>query len=321
MYFYTKKFVIKSPAMQCLCARIKIYALLGGYLFSVLTRGHAQIETTFADTTGENLVDIGYHKLFVSQNGPRDTKFTIVFVSGAGGGSKDWTKVIKMLPPGIRTVAYDRAGAGKSEQGVLPETMAQEALELHTLLHASGIRGPLIIVGQSLGGLIARLYTERYEKNIVGIVLVDPTHESSVLGSMKYGGWVRLREKATGKPVPKPQLKMKISAGYDSTADYMAEEFQQMYLSAMKNPQALMNRPLIVIGAGIRNQPPGTPNGQWSELRTERDKQIRDLTSLSGNAKFILDPASGHSIQNDNPAIVAKSIQMIIHSIESKTKL
>ena len=35
-----------------------------------------------------------------------------------------------------------------------------------------------------------------------GVVLVDPTHESGQLGSMRYGDIVRLREKATGRRVP-----------------------------------------------------------------------------------------------------------------------
>ena len=101
----------------------------------------------------------------------------------------------------------------------------------------------------------------------------------------------------------------------------MAEEFQNIYLSSLKNPQRLGSHPLIILGAGIRQQPPGTPDKQWKELRTERDKQVQDLTMLSSNSKFILDPKSSHSIQNDDPEIVAKSIEMIINSITTKAKL
>ena len=280
---------------------------------------YCQIETS--DTSVERLVEIGNHKLFVSIKGNQDAKFTVVFESGAGGSSRDWTKVISMLPPEIRTVAYDRAGVGKSEKGPLPQTMAQNVFELHELLKAAKIKGSIILVGQSFGGLIVRLYTQQYGKDVAGVVLVDPAHESSFLGSIKYGGWVRLREKAAGKAIPKPQIKDSISSSYDSTADYMAEEFHNMYLSNTKKPQELGNRPLIILGAGIRKQPPGTPNEQWKELRNERDKQIQELAILSSNSRFILDPKSSHSIHNDNPEIVAKSIQMVINSITSKAKL
>src|SRR6185503_9796460 len=114
---------------------------------------------------------------------------------------------------------------------------------------------------------------------------------------------------AVGKIIPKPQIKDSMSLGYDSTADYLAEEFQKMYLSSLKTPQQLGSLPLIILGAGIRQQPPGTPDEQWKELRKERDEQIQGLTILSDNSKFILDPKSSHSIQNDDPDIVARSIQ------------
>lgn len=288
---------------------------------SLALKGYSQNKTHLSDTLSKRFVGVGNHKLFISEKGDRKAKFIIVFESGAGGGSQDWDRVIAMLPSEIRTVAYDRAGVGKSEKGPLPQTMAQNVFELHQLLKAASIKGPIILVGQSIGGLIVRLYTQQYGEDIAGLVLVDPTHESSVLGSMKYGGWVRLREKATAKPIPQPQVKDSISAGYDSTADYMAEEFQKMYLSSLKNSQPLASRPVIILGAGIRRQPPGTPDEQWKELRDERDKQIQDLTSLSANSRFILDPKSTHAIQNDNPAIVAEAVQMVIHSVSTKIKL
>jgi pimeloyl-ACP methyl ester carboxylesterase len=310
--------------MQHRVIHLQLYGLLLGHLLllSDALEVYAQNENKFSDTSfNSRLVDIGNHKLFISEKGNQNTKFTVVFESGAGGSSRDWEKVVSLLPSQIRTVTYDRAGIGKSEAGPLPQTMAQNVFELHELLDAANIKGPIILVGQSIGGLMVRLYTERYGKNVAGLVLVDPTHESSVLGSMKYGGWVRLREKAEGKPIPKPQVKDMISAGYDSATDYMSEEFQNMYLAAIRNPQQLDSRPLIIIGAGIRKQPPGTSDEQWKELRNERDKQIQGLTVLSSNSKFILDPESSHSIQNDNPQIVAKSIQTVINSIITRTKL
>lgn len=139
-----------------------------------------------------------------------------------------------------------------------------------------------------------------------------------MLGSMRYGGWVRLREKSTGKPIPSPQIDKKESIGYDSTADYLAEEFQLLYLSRKKNPQQLGDRPVIIIGAERRNQPPGTPDEQWKSIRLERDQQIRDLQTLSSNSKVIVDSASGHAIHYDNPKIVATSIEMVIQAVEGR---
>jgi len=82
--------------------------------------------------------------------------------------------------------------------------MRQEVFELYELLETARVSGPLVLVGQSIGGLLVRLYTEQYGSNVVGVVLVDPTHESSMLGSVRYGGWVRLREKALGEQFRRP---------------------------------------------------------------------------------------------------------------------
>lgn len=261
------------------------------------------------------LVNIGDHKLHIHCVGPTNAALTVVFESGGGGTSKDWSRVRELLPSNVRTCAYDRAGSGWSEAGPAPRTMRQEVFELHALLEAAQVPGPFVLVGQSIGGLLVRLYTEQYGSNVVGVALVDPTHESSVLGSVRYGGWVRLREKAaTGRVVPEPRREGKASSEYRPEDDYMAEEFQQIYLSRKANPEPLGNRPLIVIGAGKRPKPPGTSDEKWKELRQEKDQQVQDLAHLSRNSKFILASSSGHAIHNDDPELVARAIKEVLEA-------
>ena len=261
------------------------------------------------------LVPIGGHKLHIHCIGPTNAALTLVFESGGGGSSKDWSRVRDLLPSNVRICAYDRAGSGWSEAGPAPRTMRQEVFELHSLLEAAKVPGPFVLVGQSIGGLLVRLYTEQYGSNVVGMVLVDPTHESGVLGSVRYGGWVRLREKAVvGRVAPEPRREGKASSEYKPEDDYMAEEFQQMYLSRKANPEPLGNRPLIVLGAGKRPKPPGTSDEKWKELRQEKDEQVQDLAHLSRNSKFILAPTSGHAIHNDDPELVARSIKEVLQA-------
>jgi len=145
------------------------------------------------------LVDVGGHKLHIHCVGSSNASATVIFESGAGGYSKDWARIRDLLPSDMRTCGYDRAGSGWSEAGPPPRTMRQEVFELQALLEAAKVPGPFVLVGQSIGGLLVRLYAEQYGSNVVGVVLVDPTHESNVLDSVRYGGWVRLREKATGR--------------------------------------------------------------------------------------------------------------------------
>lgn len=267
------------------------------------------------------LVDIGGHKLHLRCVGPAEGRPIVILEAGGGGSSKDWSLVQDRLSPRVRSCAYDRAGLGRSEPGPSPRTMRQEVFELHALLETAKVPGPFVLVGQSIGGLLVRLYAEQYGTDVVGVVLVDPTHESAMLGSVRYGGWVRLREKATGRPVPEPRREGKASTQYNPDDDYLAEELQQIYLSRKANPEPLGKRPLIVLAAGRRPAPPGTSEDLWTQLRVEKDGQQIDLSRLSSNSKFVLDPSSSHAIHIDNPQLVARAIEEVLAAASKGVRL
>lgn len=258
------------------------------------------------------LVNIGGHRLHIRCVGQQGATPTVILEAGGGGSSKDWSLVQDLLSTRVRTCAYDRAGLGWSEPGPAPRTMRQEVFELHALLTALKLPGPFVLVGHSIGGLLVRLYTQQYGSDVVGIVLVDPMHESAMMGSVRFGGWIRVREKATARSVPEPRREGKPSTHYNPDEDYLAEELEQMFLSRKHNPEPLGKRPLIVLAAGRRSRPPGTSEDFWAQLRVEKDGQKIDLSQLSSNSRFVLDPSSGHAIQIDNPQLVARAIEDVL---------
>lgn len=267
-----------------------------------------------------DLVRIGEHRLFVGCTGPTGNGPAVLLEAGGGGSSVEWSMVREQLGPGVRTCAYDRAGLGRSDQG--PRTMRQEVYELHALLDATKETSPYVMVGQSIGGLLVRLYADAYPGDVAGVVLVDPTHESGILGSGRYGGMVRLREKATGRPVPAPRLSQTDGSPRDPDVDYMAEEFQAMFLARQRVTQALGQRPLIVLAAGKRSAPPpGVSQEQWTAIRDERDELVRDLAGLSANSRFVRVDESGHAIHRDNPAVVAQAIRDVRDAAVSGSRL
>ena len=179
-----------------------------------------------------------------------------------------------------------------------------------------------MLVGHSIGGLLVRLYTKQFGSDVVGVVLVDPTHESAVLGSVRYGGMVRLREKAAeGRSAPQPRREGKASTQYNPDDDYLAEELQEIYLGRKAEPVPLGTRPLIVLAAGKRPAPPGMSEGQWASLRVERDGQLIDLSRLSSNSKFILDPSSRHAIHLDNTQLVVRAIEEVLAALSKGVPL
>ena len=272
------------------------------------------------------LVAIGDHELHIRCVGPEEAAPTVVLEAGGGDYSKSWSFVQDLLSSRVRTCAYDRAGLGWSMPGPGPRTMRQEVFELHALLEAANLSGPLVLVGHSIGGLLVRLYTEQHDSDVIGVVLVDPTHENSRQGRIRPGErprLVRVREEATGRVVPEPRRVGRASSQY-SLEDYyyVAEEFQSMHLSRRANPESFGNRPLIVL-AGTRPGPgpPGVSDDEWNVLKQEQNEEKADLTRLSRNSKLVRDPSSGHNVHVDNPRLVARAIEEVIVAVSTGARL
>jgi pimeloyl-ACP methyl ester carboxylesterase len=54
------------------------------------------------------------------------------------------------------------------------------AEELQTLLHGAGIAPPYVVVGHSMGGLVARVFIQLYLAEVAGLALVDSSHPGQV---------------------------------------------------------------------------------------------------------------------------------------------
>ena len=267
------------------------------------------------------LVDVSARRMHLHCHGPSASRVTVILEAGGGGFSSHWTRVQELLAPSVRSCAYDRAGLGWSEAGPAPRTMRQEVFELHELLIAAKIRAPLVLVGQSIGGLLVRMYAERYDVDVAGMVLVDPTHEDDVLYNLGVARWVRLRDLARGRTAPEPKREGAPSAGYDPAQDYFSDELEAIHRARAANPVPLGDRPLVVLAAGRRPAPPGTPDSLWKRLRVEKDGQKIDLSRLSRNALFVLAPTSTHSIHFDDPALVARAIEVAVDAATNKAAL
>lgn len=291
-------------------------------LLSILIAGATALAQApkAGDPAPGTLIDIGGHKLHLRCVGPEEAKPVVIFEAGGGGYSRDWTTVQNQLSPRIRSCAYDRAGSGWSDKGPAPRTMKQEVFELHNLLQAAKIKGPYVLVGQSIGGLLVRFYVEQYSRDVAGVVLVDATHESNILFNTRINKWVELRTLATGRPVPEPKREGAPSTEYKPEDDYLAEEFQLLYQARQTHPSPFGDRPLIVLAAGIRPPPPGMSEEDYKDLRARKNEQAKDLAGLSKNAKFVLDASSRHNMQADNPALVARSVEEVLAAVANGTR-
>lgn len=145
------------------------------------------------------LVDVGGYRLHLNCTGAGRGP-AAVLIAGAGDFSFDWSLVQPRASRFARVCSYDRAGLAWSDLGPTPRTMRQEAHELRELLRAAGVPAPYVLVGHSVGGLVARVYADVYPREVAGMVLVDSTTEDTTLNYQ--GRVVRVRDGAKGRPVP-----------------------------------------------------------------------------------------------------------------------
>ena len=101
----------------------------------------------------------------------------VLLESGYGAGFGAWAPVQPLIAQQTRVCSYDRAGYGFSDMGPLPRDGEAIAGDLDAALQAMGETAPIVIAAHSAGGLYARLFAARRHRQVVGMVLVDPTIE------------------------------------------------------------------------------------------------------------------------------------------------
>lgn len=102
---------------------------------------------------------------------------TVVLEGGFAATSLVWGKVQPKLAGAHRVCSYDRAGYGFSDPGPMPRDGAAVAHDLDEALRVAGIDGPFVLVGHSAGALYVRLLADLRPREVVGMVLVDPSVE------------------------------------------------------------------------------------------------------------------------------------------------
>jgi pimeloyl-ACP methyl ester carboxylesterase len=132
-------------------------------------------------------------------NGP-----TIVLTHGWGTDAREWQYATAQLGERFHVLAWDLRGLGESSR---PEDdsydLERMAADLDAVVEAAG-RGPVVLVGHSIGGMIiqtyCRLFPERLGTKVVGLGLVNTTHTNPARTTL-FGEAARLLQGPLWKPL------------------------------------------------------------------------------------------------------------------------
>ena len=99
----------------------------------------------------------------------------VVFIHGIASSSITWTNVTPLLEGGHRCIAIDLLGFGGSPMPAGAEyTLVEHERALARTIASLRLREPFVLVGHSMGGLIAPRYAARNPRRVRGLVLVSP---------------------------------------------------------------------------------------------------------------------------------------------------
>jgi len=267
----------------------------------------------------------------------------VIIESGLMSGSSNWALVHDELSSLTRVCTYDRPGMDWSEPTDEPLTAATVADHLHQLLVAAGIEGDKILVGMSAGGVFVREYYHRYGDDIVGMVLVDSSHEQQGLRLpeittaldmstlLNLCSWLQpvgvvraldlLQEPVLNVHLPQAQLAVVRANAYQShTCAAMLRESEgfEQEVTDPQPPASLGDLPLTVLSQGRipeDDELEGFSREQVTRMRETWDQLQQELADLSTNSRRVIARRSGHLIHIEQPALVIAEISNMVKSL------
>ncbi|MET9260528.1 alpha/beta hydrolase [Amycolatopsis sp. NPDC004079] len=271
-------------------------------------------------------VDVGGRRMHVYSSGTSSP--ALVVIPALSTPAVEWVRVHRILSErtDARIILVDRAGTGWSDPGPWPRTISVMADEIHDLITALDITGPLVLAGHSVGGLIARLYAARHRELVARLVLVDSSHEDQfaripqalgghmllalavrrqlqVLGMQRLAHVLGLRhdlqrdaQREAPEDLADAHLARCLSRSFRRTVVQECLGVRNGLQPLRTEARELGDLPLTVVTAGPHDRE--TWHHEWLALQ-------REFLDMSTDSRQIAMFGSGHHINHDDPAGIA----------------
>lgn len=128
--------------------------------------------------------------LYAADYGPQDSQLTILCMHGLTRNHKDFEPMIEGLDLSARYISVDVRGRGRSDRDPSGETYQPPVYvqDMATLIAHLGLDN-LVLVGTSMGGLMAMLMAKVFPEKIRGIVMNDVGPEVNPAGLKRIASY------------------------------------------------------------------------------------------------------------------------------------
>jgi pimeloyl-ACP methyl ester carboxylesterase len=262
---------------------------------------------------------------------------TIVLDAGLGNDGLIWGGVQPALAKTTRVCSYDRAGFGWSDALPPPRDADHIADELHGLLAAAKIDGPIVLMGHSIAGMYIRDYATRYPAEVAGLIFVDgstPLQEQNPAFKAAFAkkpfDWIQTLQRRALFSMGIPRLSGACSRGFPGfdarAARLQAEDLCHLQWNAIDAEMESFDRsgmetvhtgpygalPVLIFSqdtakATAGDEPPDVAKA-WNQMQ-------EDLKKLSTRSRRIIAKGSTHYVQLDRSELIEREVPLFIEQI------
>lgn len=228
------------------------------------------------------------------------------------GTSSNWGRVSREIGFTTRTCSYDRANLGRSDKVDGVRTSENIAADLHSLLENAEIEGPYILVGHQVGSWHVRLFAQQYPEDVLGIVLVQPTHPDELARFVE-----------TLPPVASPELEMiRLHRDWwgNPNAHFLESDEHFDYVTSagqVRETGPFGDLPIIIVSIDptIVDEDPLLPANIDAEVnRIRHELQVEQLT-LSTNSEHWIAEGVEFVVQEEEPQVIVDAVLALIERV------
>lgn len=306
---------------------MKLKLLVLAALSFITITGNAQASTLKGSTARvvEN-INVDGRQLAVTCQG--EGQPTVVLEAGFGDHAGVWTSFVRSsIAAFSRVCAYSRADLGSSDPAPEKRDIQDVVNDLRAVLVDGFIKGPVVLVGHSIGGLIINMYAHQHPKQIAGLVFIDSSHPNQKN---------RIEKVLPPALVAASSAYNKQNSPRETRETWNVEAALTQGETSFMQPGSLGDKPVVVLSADLsvlsvldENAVAWTKENVWSGynegiLRAENRMWTRlqkELAALSRNTRHTTVKGSTHYIQFDTPKTVVEAIQQVIDAVRTDTPL